>query len=110
MSDFIQDMKDATEQYNKWANNSAILDADFRDIDTLIQKHYDNRETLFEIMLKILEQTDDSLADNWERVCDQAIELLDRLNDAIPSRARRRPQGYRIKQLRRGRAENLAGK
>jgi hypothetical protein len=87
MSDFIQDMKDATEGFNQWANTNAVLDEDFRIIDTDLQKHYDNRNLLFEILLKILEQPDESLLDNWQRVCDQALELLDHLNGAIPSRA-----------------------
>lgn len=87
MSDFIQDMKDATERFNQWANANPILDDDFRIIDADLQKHYDNRGLLFEILLKILEQPDESLLDNWQRVCDQALELLDHLNGAIPSRA-----------------------
>ncbi len=87
MSDFIQDTKDASEIFKKWADSNAILDDDFRTIDTAIQKHYDQRSELFEIMLKILEQSDDSLADNWQRVCDKGLDLLERLNSAIPSRA-----------------------
>ncbi len=87
MSDFVQDMKDASEAFKEWADDNAILDDDFRTIDAALQKHYDQRSTLFEIMLKILEQSDDSLADNWQRVCEQGLDLLDRLNSAIPSRA-----------------------
>ncbi len=87
MSDFIQDMKDATEIFKKWADTNAILDDDFRTIDTLLQKHYDQRDELFEVMLKILEQSGDSLADDWQRVCDKGLDILDRLNSAIPSRA-----------------------
>ena len=87
MSDFIQDMKDVTERFNQWANANAILDEDFRIIDADLQKHYDNRNLLFEILLKILEQPEESLLDNWQRVCDQALDMLDHLNGAIPSRA-----------------------
>lgn len=87
MSDFIQDMKDVTDQFNKWCNANAIFDEDFRIIDNLLQKHYDQRGTLFEILLKILEQSDEELSDNWQRVCDQALDQLDHLNGAIPSRA-----------------------
>jgi len=87
MSDFIQDMKDASERFNKWANENPILDEDFRQIDSMLQKHYDQRSTLFEVMLKILEQNDDSLADNWQRVSEQALDMLEKLEESIPERA-----------------------
>src|SRR5579864_4951742 len=87
MSDFMQDTKDASESFSKWVDNHAILDEDFRTIDTLIQKHSDQRGTCFETMLKLLEQRDEDLADKWQRLCDWGLDLLDHLNSAIPSRA-----------------------
>jgi hypothetical protein len=87
MSDFIQDMKDASERFNKWCDAGQIFDEDFHKIDTLLQKHYDQRSELFEVLLKILEQDSDSLSDNWERVCDQGLRILDDLDRAIPSTA-----------------------
>jgi hypothetical protein len=87
MSDYIQDMSDATELFKKWADTHAIMDDDYQVIDDLLRKHYDNRNDLFEIMVKILEQTNDELRDNWEQVCERALDQLDHLNGAIPSRA-----------------------
>ena len=87
MSDYIQDMRDATELFNKWMNapDHALLEKDFKAIDTALQKAYDLRSGLFENMLKILERSGDDLESDWQRSCDEGLTLLRGLDAAISS-------------------------
>ena len=90
MSDYIQDMKDATELFNKWTNAApehALLEKDYKLIDTALQKAYDLRNGLFENMLKILERSSDELESDWKRSCEEGLTLLRGLDAAIASSA-----------------------
>ena len=90
MSDFIQDMKDATEFFNQWTNAApehALLEKDYKLIDTALQKAYDLRNGLFENMLKILERSSDELESDWKRSCEEGLTLLRGLDAAIASSA-----------------------
>jgi DNA-binding ferritin-like protein len=87
MSDYIQDMRDATELFNKWttAPDHPLFEKDFKAIDTALQKAYDLRSGLFENMLKILERSGDDLESDWQRSCDEGLTLLRGLDAAISS-------------------------
>jgi DNA-binding ferritin-like protein len=87
MSDYIQDMRDATELFNKWttAPDHPLFEKDFKAIDTALQKAYDLRSGLFENMLKILERPGDNLESDWQRSCDEGLTLLRGLDAAISS-------------------------
>ena len=88
---FDADMRKVTERYKKWADTAIITNDDFGAVDSLIQRHYDDRVRLFEDLQSALKR-DRDIQSPWDNLCDKGIDLTNRLNDEI---ARKIPDGFR---------------
>jgi len=88
---FDADMRKVTERYKTWANTAIITNDDFGAVDSLIQRHYDDRGRLFDELQNALKR-DHDIQSPWDNLCDKGVELTDRLNNEI---ARKIPDGFK---------------
>ncbi|HEU4589274.1 MAG TPA: hypothetical protein VFS13_00080 [Steroidobacteraceae bacterium] len=88
---FDADMRKVTERYKKWAETAIITNDDFAAIDSLIQRHYDDRGRLFDELQNALKR-DTDIQSPWDNLCDKGLDLTERLNNEI---SRKIPDGFR---------------
>lgn len=88
---FDADMRAVTDRYKKWAETAIITNDDFGNVDTLIQRHYDDRGRLFDELQNALKR-DTDIQSPWDSLCDKGLEFNERLNNEI---GRKIPDGFR---------------
>ena len=88
---FDADMRKVTERYVEWGKTAIITNDDFGAVDSLIQRHYDDRSRLFDDLQNALKR-DTDIQSPWDSICDKGVELTDRLNNEI---SRKIPDGFK---------------
>jgi hypothetical protein len=88
---FDADMRKVSERYRKWAETAVITNDDFGVVDSLLQKHYDERGRLFDDLQNALKR-DTDIQSPWDNLCDKGVELGERLNNEI---SRKIPDGFK---------------
>jgi hypothetical protein len=88
---FDSDMRKVTERFKKWGDTAVITSDNFSNVDSLIQRHYDERGRLFDELQNALKR-DTDVQSPWDNLCDKGLELNERLNSAIASKI---PDGFR---------------
>jgi hypothetical protein len=88
---FDADMRKVTERYKKWGETAVITNDNFAAVDSLIQRHYDDRGRLFDDLINALKR-DNGIQSPWDSACDKGMSLHENLNTAIASKI---PDGFK---------------
>lgn len=79
------DISKVMDRFNSWAREAVIGEDSFRDVDSLMQHHRDDRGRQFEECINALKR-DKDIQSAFDSACDKALDLNDRLRSQVEAK------------------------